>query len=787
MNGKFVILLILFFWGNHLFAQEKTVLSGVVLNIQTLSPVENVSVLIEGSEKGTNTDSEGFFIIRNLVPGKYTMKFSHLGFKTAYQKVIVTAGINEVPKIFLTPQAKNLEEFVVEEHAEGEVISKLPYVQTRFYKPEFQKGNAHDVGDFLRSSKNINGIRKGGGQIDPVVRGFKFSQLNVMINGGHKVEGGCPNRMDPASSHVELENLDGIEIIKGPYSFRYGPSLGGTINLITTTPEFNTNKPVSIRANKSYESNWNGNKEDIAVFGNIHRFYYNFSAGQKHYGNYKDGSGNEINSKFSKCNFNGTIGYQFAEKHSIIIRHKESIGRDVFFPALPMDERKDDTRLSSIDYKADGLKGVLSTLNLKLYNSKVRHEMDNKNRPFSDTVVAVSVIHALNTGGRAEAGFKTKNGVITAGVDYERIRKDGEREKAMILQPGLPVKIEKLWNNAQINNLGFFAEFSGTLHTLELLGSVRADFNKANSDSIVIFHPAQGEIYNYADDSIKSNFTNISASLGVTKPINEYWAVSVSAGRGARSPDMTERFIILLPIGYDKFDYLGNPRLKPEINNQVDLTFKYTNRKYGRFQLNGFYSLVNDFITGKRLPPSVQKPLSKDVLGVKQFYNAGNAQLRGFELSYASPAQNKLEVSVFASFTYGTLDESLQYIMNDAGDVIDDLVIKNDALTEIPPFEATFNFKYKFFENRLIPSVRIRAVSSQNHVSEASYEEGSEGFVLTSLFLTYELNEYFTVSGGVKNLFDVAYYEHLNRNIIGSNKNLYEPGRSLFINLKFNL
>ena len=96
---------------------------------------------------------------------------------------------------------------------------------------------------------------------------------------------------------------------------------------------------------------------------------------------------------------------------------------------------------------------------------------------------------------------------------------------------------------------------------------------------------------------------------------------------------MTERFIILLPIGYDQFDYLGDPQLNPEANNQVDITFKYSHERMGDFQLNGFYSLINDFITGRRLPPAVQKPLSKDVLGVKQFYNAGNARLRGFEFS----------------------------------------------------------------------------------------------------------------------------------------------------------
>ena len=249
---------------------------------------------------------------------------------------------------------------------------------------------------------------------------------------------------------------------------------------------------------------------------------------------------------------------------------------------------------------------------------------------------------------------------------------------------------------------------------------------------------------------------------------------------------MTERFIILLPIGFDQFDYLGNPELKPEANNQVDLTFKYTHSQFGEFQLNGFYSIVNDFITGKRLPPAIQKPLSKDVLGVKQFVNSGNAKIRGLELAYASPIENKFGVTLFASFTYGTLDESTRYITNATGDVVADEIIYNDGLSEIPPFESTVTFNYRFYKGRFIPNIKVRSVAAQNHVSLASYEAKTPGFVVADFGFTYLVNQYFKLTGGVKNLLDQAYYEHLNRNIIGTNYSLYEPGRSFYFSLFIN-
>ncbi len=457
------------------------------------------------------------------------------------------------------------------------------------------------------------------------------------------------------------------------------------------------------------------------------------------------------------------------------------------FPTLPMDERSDDTQLMSADYSAKDISNIFHVLKAKIYRTDVAHVMDNKNRPFSDTVVAVSIIDALNQGARVEAGLNIANSILTVGVDFENIHKDGERVKSMITQPGLPVKKEKLWNNSEITNTGIFADYVKTINSWDFIAAARLDFNAATSDSISIMHPKLGEIYHYGTDSITSNFTNFSISVGATKNLNKNFAISLALGRGTRSPDMTERFIILLPIGYDRYDYLGDPNLKPETNNQVDLTFKYKNEKMGIFQLNGFYSLVNDYITGKLLPPSQQKPLTNGVLGVKQFYNAGNARFRGFEWAYAAPANLKFGASLFASYTYATIDKVHQYVMNDQGQVIDDLELENDALTEIPPFESTVTVFYRFFKGKLVPKINVRMVAAQKHISQAAYEKETPGFMLAGFSVNYNFNKYLAVSGGVNNIFDVAYYEHLNRNIIGSTNSLYEPGRSLYINLFFKI
>lgn len=778
---------ILAFYTLFCFAQNINII-GLVQDKSNHQPIENVEILIEGTNLASVTNKKGEFNFLNIEDKEYHLIFMHIAYEEFSKTINLKNSQDKIIQVFLKPLVRNIKGVVIEGQTEQlNIISKLPYILNEINDYQIEESAARDIGDFLRSTNNISGIRKGGAGIDPVIRGLKYSQLNVQLNNGQKIEGGCPNRMDPATAHVEVDDLESIEIFKGPYALKYGPSFGGVINLKTKGIKKHEAPSINLNVMSGYESNWDGRKEHIGLSGGNKYLSFKIFGGRKNYGNYNDGDGNEVSSSFKKLNYGGQIGIFPGRNQLITLSYEKSDGRNVRFPALPMDERSDNTELMAFDYQLSELKGILNSLKFKAYNSDVNHEMDNKYRPFSDTVVAVSSINGINRGFRLETGIKLKENNLSLGVDYENISKDGVRIKSMIMQPNLPIKNEQLWNNALITNLGIFAEYTRSLNIFEFIGAARLDFNKGKSDEIKIMHPVHGEIYNYSPDSIQSEFTNFSVSAGITAHLNDKSSFSLAIGRGVRSPDMTERYIILLPIGNDKFDYLGNPQLKPETNNQVDLTFKHDCEKSGLFQLNGFYSFLNNYITGRRLPPSIQKPLTKDVLGVKQFYNAGDAKLLGFEVSYATPMKYNFGAMFFASYTYATINKVNKYILNEQGEVIDETEINNDALSEIPPFESTIKFHYRLFKGRFVPKATVRMVASQNHVSDSQYESITPGFVVAGISFNYYFKKYVQLSAGINNLFDTYYYEHLNRNILGTTTNLSEPGRVFYVNLYIKL
>ena len=71
---------------------------------------------------------------------------------------------------------------------------------------------------------------------DVVVRGFKQDDINLLVDGARVYES-CPSQMDPPAGHVDLAEVERVEVTKGPFDLRNAGSLGATVNVVTKNPE----------------------------------------------------------------------------------------------------------------------------------------------------------------------------------------------------------------------------------------------------------------------------------------------------------------------------------------------------------------------------------------------------------------------------------------------------------------------------------------------------------------------------------------------------------------------
>ena len=573
---------------------------------------------------------------------------------------------------------------------------KVPYAVEKISLQALDETNNSDIGRLLTEEPNIGGVKKGAVGIDPVIRGFKYSQIAVQLNDGTKIEGGCPNRMDPSAAHVNINDLASVTIYKGPFALKYGPGFGGLVIMETFKPTFHKKFSSNVAIIIGGQNNHQGYRSGIRIDGGNKRISFLLTANRNKYGNYSSGNGDVFKASSENYNITGSIGLLLLEGHSITLGADRSWGRNIDFPTLPMDERSDDTRILNFNYLGNNISNTINFIKLTAYNSFVDHEMDNKNRSFSDTVVAISKIQATNTGGRLSVNMNSFGGIGEVGATLEHITKNGNRYKNLIKQPGLPVLEEDLWNDAIITNLGIYGEYKFRKNRLDLIAAARLDYNMARSGPMVRLKK-DGSIV-YENSNTESNYLNFSASAGIRWQFTTKSAFEVSIGKGTRSPDMTERYIILLPVGYDPYDYLGNPDLKPESNHELDLGFERICSRSGQFNASVFFSYVTDYISAVIVPPSIIKPQTKGVLGVKQFTNIDKAFLTGFEVKHATPVENTWQVRFNAAYTVGMNPEATK-INYENGQAIGEEVIKNDPLPEIPPLEANLWFNYNFFMN----------------------------------------------------------------------------------------
>jgi len=90
-------------------------------------------------------------------------------------------------------------------------------------------------------------------------------------------------------------------------------------------------------------------------------------------------------------------------------------------------------------------------------------------------------------------------------------------------------------------------------------------------------------------------------------------------------------------------------------------------------------------------------------------------------------------------------------------------------------------------KRRLSPGIKVRVVAEQNQISKAYYETSTPGFTTVEFLLAYTYSKNLKVYGGISNLFNTNYYEHLNRRIVGSSAPYLEPGRVCYLNLIISL
>lgn len=226
------------------YAQNHT-LSGTVTTSDG-KPVEFASIAIKGTSKGSVTDKNGNFEIRNVQPRVYTLSASFVG--SLKQELVVDVNAGGIAQInfILHESALELASITIEEGRLNKFYSDSAFIISKLPLKDLENPQVYNsvsrkllqeqvVTNFNDAIKNATGItrlwestgRGGDGAEYFSMRGFAVQP--TLVNGMPSVNNGGFN---PA-------NVETIEVIKGPSGTLFGSPMiayGGLINITTKRP-----------------------------------------------------------------------------------------------------------------------------------------------------------------------------------------------------------------------------------------------------------------------------------------------------------------------------------------------------------------------------------------------------------------------------------------------------------------------------------------------------------------------------------------------------------------------
>ncbi|MEN8251771.1 MAG: TonB-dependent receptor, partial [Bacteroidota bacterium] len=431
------------------------------------------------------------------------------------------------------------------------------------------------------------------------------------------------------------------------------------------------------------------------------------------------------------------------------------------FPALPMDLTSDDTWMFNAKHNLQLNKEYLKTWNTTVFASFVDHKMDNLLKNLDPRMLNASTdAQTKNYGARTEGQWMLKNGKLYLGADYKVEAAKGIREREFLMGPNAGKIVEdNAWQDSQISKTGIFTEYHFHKSTIMYVMSGRLEVNNAQvSDATPEFIAVNPE----------TSITQINpgVSIGAVKNAKEGFNMGLWLGRAQRSGSLTERYINYFPVGLDPYEMVGNPSILPEVNNQVDINIGYRKSKTN-IEVSAFGSYLQDYISSEiRADLSPKIPSSP---GVRQFINLDKASMYGFELAWSQILIGGLQHSFNLAYTHG------------------ENTVDNEPLPEIAPLDVRYTLSGSYLDGKLNPEISFRYVMQQDRIATSYGETETPAFNLLDFKIEYQVLKTLKAVGGVNNLFDTAYYEHLNRSVKGTKDAINAPGRNVFIMLTLDL
>ncbi|MDQ7040266.1 MAG: TonB-dependent receptor [Rhodothermus sp.] len=201
-------------------------LAGYVHDAETGEPLLGATVFVEETGQGATTDAQGYYVVLNLRPGTYTIRFSYVGYETVrYTDVRIVSDQTRQLNVRLRPSTVAGEEVVIT--AQRPLVQRdLTSSRKTVVAEEIQ---ALPVESFLEVLALQAGVNRGpSGELH--IRGGRSTEIAYLVDG---LSVGNPFNANGLATEVATNAIQELTVVSGTFNAEYGQAMSGIVNVVT--------------------------------------------------------------------------------------------------------------------------------------------------------------------------------------------------------------------------------------------------------------------------------------------------------------------------------------------------------------------------------------------------------------------------------------------------------------------------------------------------------------------------------------------------------------------------
>lgn len=765
-NIKWIIFFGIILLGIPTLSSQHKIIHGTVESLE--GPIDLATVTLVEINKGVSTDANGYYIIREIPEGKFTLAVSYLGFES--QEIIVDITNNQDSLVIdIVLEKKNL------------IFDQIVVTGTKTFKRQTNSAVIVNVVD----SKTLDNVQacnlseglkfQPGIRVETDCQTCNYTQLRMNgLAGGYSqiLINGRPI-FSPLTGLYGLEQIpsnmiDRIEVIRGGGSSLYGSSaIGGTVNVLTKIPTTN-----AFEVNSFYQ-NINGRSNDFVISGNTTIVSKTKNSGASFFLNRREREAYDHNDDlFSEIPElqNTSLGtsmfllptenqkIEFSLSNLNEYRYGGEMVDKPAYLTLQSEERTHNVWLSSLDYQINFNKDKSSFIAYGAWqNTKRKHYtgifpdvnediIQHIENPPYGTSLAITYQGGFQLNHKVDKMFLGTN-VFTLGGEYvvDDINDEISAYNYLIDQ--------------NTKNIGVFLQSDWELlPSLNLLSGFRLDHHSLVDN--IIMSPRLSLLYKYKENT-------------------QY---RLSYGTGFRAPQAFDADLHIAFAGGGVSRVLLSPELNPERSESFTASINYdkpTEHYVAGFTAELFNTRLNDAF--------FLQPIGQDEFGeLFEKQNGSNAVVQGLTLELRANFDRKLQIESGFTIQRSLFDSPVQYIDEVEG-IRAFIRTPNQygfaSLSFNPNKKFSANFNYVYTGSMIVPHFAGAPNQSVDEIIE------TKSFSDLSLKLAYVFSfdqSNLELYGGIKNVFN-SYQDQFD---IGKNRDsnfVYGPGlpRTSFIGIKW--